>query len=81
MVDAAIPDEAGTMDVEAGDVAFWAPGPAIAIFFGKTPMSKGEKPVPASPVTGFARVKNLKEVLGHLKAVERDERITVHKAK
>lgn len=36
--------------VELGDVAYWIPGRAICIFFGKTPISKGNEIRPASAV-------------------------------
>lgn len=70
-----------TRNIEVGDIGFWAPGSAIAIFFGKTPMSKGNKPVPASPVGLFARIEKLKDVLSDLQGVEHMDKIVVSKAK
>jgi len=67
----------GTLDVRVGDIGFWPPGSAIAIFFGKTPMSEGNKPVPASQVIVFARVEKLDDVLGYLKRVEPADSIVV----
>ena len=43
-------------DVEVGAVAYWPPGSALCIFFGRTPASRGEKPRAASPVNVFAKV-------------------------
>ncbi|HXX57164.1 MAG TPA: cyclophilin-like fold protein [Thermodesulfovibrionales bacterium] len=43
-------DETATRRVKAGDIGFWPPGNALAIFFGPTPMSRGKEPVPASAV-------------------------------
>lgn len=41
--------------VEVGDVAFWIPGQAICIFFGKTPISD-DKIRPASAVNVIGKV-------------------------
>ena len=35
--------------VELGDLGYWPPGTAFCIFFGPTPMSRGEEIRPASP--------------------------------
>jgi|Deesub1362A_J573_1020465.scaffolds.fasta_scaffold00018_16 hypothetical protein len=42
--------------VELGDVAYWIPGRAICIFFGKTPISKGDEIRPASGVNVIGKV-------------------------
>ncbi|MBU0635098.1 MAG: hypothetical protein KKF93_00420 [Candidatus Omnitrophica bacterium] len=39
-----------TTDVNIGDVAYWREGQCLCVFFGATPLSKGDKPVPASGV-------------------------------
>ena len=48
--------EQGTVDVEIGDLGYWPPGHAFCIFYGRTPASTGDKPVPASEVTVVGRV-------------------------
>jgi hypothetical protein len=49
-------DDTATTNVKAGDIGFWPPGNALAIFFGKTPLSTGPDPVPASEVNLVGRV-------------------------
>jgi hypothetical protein len=49
-------DETATSMVKAGDIGFWPPGNALAIFFGPTPMSSGNDPVPASAVNLVGRI-------------------------
>lgn len=51
-----IGDENPREVVEMGDLGFWPPGKAICIFFGKTPVSKGEEIRPASPVNVFGKI-------------------------
>lgn len=42
--------------VGIGDLAFWAPGKALCIFFGSTPLSRDDKPRAAGPVEVFGRI-------------------------
>jgi hypothetical protein len=49
-------DETATKKVKVGDIGFWPPGNAMAIFFGPTPMSSGVDPVPASAVCLLGRI-------------------------
>jgi hypothetical protein len=49
-------DETATTKVKVGDIGFWPPGNAMAIFFGRTPMSTGADPVPASSVNLVGRI-------------------------
>ncbi len=56
-VDVKMPlDETATRNVKAGDIGYWPPGPAIAIFFGPTPLSRGADPVPASEVNLIGKI-------------------------
>ena len=49
-------DETATSQLKVGDIGFWPPGNAMAIFFGPTPMSSGADPVPASDVCLIGRI-------------------------
>ena len=42
--------------VDRGDLAYWPPGQAFCIFFGPTPMSRGDEIRPASAVTVVGRI-------------------------
>jgi uncharacterized protein len=48
--------ETATTQVKVGDVAFWGAGQVLAIFFGRTPMSMGQDPVPADRVNVIGHV-------------------------
>ncbi|MCL4474634.1 MAG: cyclophilin-like fold protein, partial [Nitrospirae bacterium] len=49
-------DESATTKVAVGDIGYWPPGNALAIFFGPTPMSRGPEPVPASEVNLVGKI-------------------------
>ncbi len=49
-------DRTATKNVQVGDIGYWPPGNAFAIFFGPTPMSTGTDPVPASEVNIVGRI-------------------------
>ncbi|WP_041083200.1 cyclophilin-like fold protein [Thermotoga profunda] len=59
-------DENSKDVVEEGDVAFWIPGRAICIFFGKTPISD-DKIRPASAVNVFGKIKENLQLLKEIK--------------
>lgn len=48
--------ENGQERVERGDLAYWPTGAAFCIFWGPTPMSRGDEIRPASAVTVLGRV-------------------------
>ena len=56
----AIPVQAGEENAQAvvdmGDLAYWPPGNAFCIFFGRTPASQGDDIRPASPVNVFGKI-------------------------
>jgi len=66
--------ENGVEEVDIGTVAFWPPGSALCIFFGKTPASQGDKPQAASPVTVIGNIINI-EIIKEFKKVRDGERI------
>src|SRR5213592_2391276 len=49
--------ETATLKVSVGDIAYWGNGQALAIFFGRTPVSTGTDPVPADRVNVVGHVK------------------------
>jgi uncharacterized protein len=52
----AVLDDTATIKVKIGDIGYWPPGKALAIFFGPTPASTGKDPVPASEVNIVGRI-------------------------
>ena len=54
--------------VTAGEIAYWPDGPAIAIGFGRTPVSRGDEIRLASPVNVFARALGDVKALGKIRA-------------
>lgn len=42
--------------VASGDLGYWPPGHAFCMFFGPTPVSRGDEIRPASPVNVFGRI-------------------------
>jgi uncharacterized protein len=49
-------DDTATTKLRIGDIGYWPPGNALAIFFGPTPISGGSEPVPASDVNLVGRI-------------------------
>lgn len=49
-------EENAQATVSLGDLGYWPPGNAFCIFFGRTPVSRGQEIRPASPVNVFGRV-------------------------
>jgi hypothetical protein len=53
--------------VVPGEIAYWPQGPAIAIGFGRTPISKGDETRLASPCNVFAKALGDVKTLGKIK--------------
>lgn len=64
-------DESAASRVAVGDIGYWPPGRAVAIFFGPTPMSDGDEPVAASEVNLVGRIRGDATVLRGVKTEER----------
>ncbi|MDP2932000.1 MAG: cyclophilin-like fold protein [Chloroflexota bacterium] len=69
--------EDGQELVSVGDLGYWPPGIALCIFFGPTPMSRGNEIRPASAVTVFGKVAG---DAGVLKRVTSGAEIVIEKA-
>jgi len=54
--------------VELGDLGYWPPGHAFCIFFGRTPMSRGNEIRPASPVNVVGKIEGDPKVFGSVRA-------------
>jgi hypothetical protein len=50
-------------EVEVGDLAYWPPGKAFCIFYGRTPVSSSEKPRAAGGVEVFGKITGDAELL------------------
>jgi hypothetical protein len=70
------PSENTKSVVELGDLANWPPGNAFCIFFGPTPMSRGDEIRPASAVNVFGRIDGDPKVF---KRVRNGEEIKIEK--
>ncbi|MEC9258217.1 MAG: cyclophilin-like fold protein [Candidatus Poribacteria bacterium] len=55
-------------EVEVGTLAYWPPGSALCVFFGKTPVSTSDKPKAYSPVNILGLVDGDSKVFKIVKA-------------
>lgn len=69
--------ENGKTVVELGDLGYWPPGNAFCIFFGLTPMSRGDEIRPASAVNVFGKITGDPRVF---KKVRNGETVTIERA-
>ncbi len=63
--------------VNIGDLGYWPPGNAFCIFFGRTPVSRGNEIRPASPVNVFGVVDSDPKVF---KKVKGGDKVRLEKA-
>lgn len=71
------PPENGKSVVELGEIAYWPPGKAFCIFFGPTPMSRGDEIRPASAVNVFGKIEEDPKVF---KKVQNGEEVKIELA-
>ncbi len=64
--------------VESGDLGYWPPGRAFCIFFGPTPMSRGDEIRPASPVNVVGRLAGDPKLF---KSVRAGTRVTLRRSR
>ena len=69
--------ENGKETVELGDIAYWPPGPALCIFLGKTPISRGNEIRPASAV--YNVIGKIKDINALFRKVKDGEKIVLKK--
>ncbi len=62
--------------VEIGAIAYWPPGKALCLFFGKTPVSDDERPKAYSPVNVIGKIVS-REYAQLLKKVKDGEKVRV----
>jgi len=64
-------DSTATTRVKVGDIGYWPPGEALALFFGRTPLSTADEPVPASEVNIVGRLIDDPAILKTLKGAKK----------
>ena len=71
------PEPDARAEVEVGDLGYWLAGSGFCIFFGRTPMSSGDKPVAASEVNVFGKLIGDPTVFG---SVRSGDKVVLQKA-
>ena len=72
-----VEEEHSRAEVEIGAIAYWPPGSALCIFFGRTPASRDDKPRAASPVNVFAKVNTDTSIF---RKVSDGDKVTIEKS-
>ncbi|MFQ6095589.1 MAG: cyclophilin-like fold protein [Candidatus Bathyarchaeia archaeon] len=57
--------------VELGDLGYWPPGNSFCIFFGPTPISRGDEIRPANPVNVFGKLSGDPKVFKKVRSGDR----------
>lgn len=70
-------EEGASPDVKVGDLAYWPNMPAFCIFFGPTPVSRGQAPRAASAVNVFGKLLDVNPDL--LRSIPDGENISVER--
>ena len=70
-VNLATEEENGKETVALGDIALWLAGPALCIFLGKTPISRGDEIRPASTVNIIGKIKDVSALYRKVNAGEK----------
>ena len=70
-------EDGALAEVSVGDLAYWPNMPAFCIFFGPTPVSRGDRPVAASEVNVFGKL--LETDLESLRGIREGENILVER--
>jgi len=70
-------EDGAQAEVSVGDLAYWPNMPAFCIFFGPTPVSRGDQPVAASEVNVFGKL--LETDLESLRGIREGENILVER--
>jgi len=70
-------EQGALAEVSVGDLAYWPNMPAFCIFFGPTPVSRGDQPVAASEVNVFGKL--LDANLESLRGIHEGEKILVER--
>ena len=70
-------EEGARAEVSEGELGYWPNMPAFCIFFGATPLSKGNEPVAASAVNVFGRLVKVEPDV--LRRIPDGENVTVER--
>ena len=69
-----VEDDSARTEMEIGEIAYWAPGQALCIFFGPTPASIGNEPRAASDVVPLGHIQ---EDISSLKGMGDSVNVTI----